>query len=95
MLEWVHVNKNDEVAIELLRKQFKFSVLDLQDVPPPVQRPKVVARDGYVFMILLYPHYDKQSRDVRTTEVDFFISENRLVTVNADGYEPLAHLFQH
>ncbi len=79
----------------MLRKAYRFSELDLAEVPPPVQRPKVVSRDGYIFMILLYPYYDKKIRDVRTTEVDFFISENRLVTVNADGYPPLAELFRH
>ena len=61
---------------------------------PPIQRPKVVPRDGYLFMILLYPIYDRKTRQIGATEVDFFISRDRLVTVNTDGYEPLKDLFE-
>lgn len=93
-IEWVFVDRNKQGDTDVLRKKYRFSVLDLDEVPPPVQRPKVVARDGYIFMILLYPFYDKKTRDVRTTEVDFFITEERLVTVNADRYAPLSDLFR-
>lgn len=79
--------------MERLRKAYGFHAPDLNEVLPPLQRPKVVARDGYIFMILHYPLYDPKTRDVFTTEVDFFITEDRLVTVNVDGYAPLKQLF--
>lgn len=93
-LEWVFVTRNRPNDVEELRRRYRFHPLDLRDIPPPMQRPKLVARDGYVFMILLYPIFDRKSRQIRTTEVDFFISRDRLVTVNVDGYEPLKKLFE-
>ncbi|HWQ99285.1 MAG TPA: magnesium transporter CorA family protein [Candidatus Methylomirabilis sp.] len=93
-LEWVFVTRNQPDDMNELRRRYHFHPLDLRDVIPPLQRPKVVARNGYLFMILLYPIYDKKLRRVRATEVDFFISPTRLVTVNVDGYEPLKDLFE-
>lgn len=87
------MDKNRPQDVEDLRRIYKYNAIDLKDVPPPVQRPKVIARDGYIFMILLYPMFDAETREVRATEVDFFISANRLVTVNGDGFEPLVQMF--
>lgn len=88
------MNENRPAAMEQLRKKYGYHAPDLDEVLPPLQRPKVVARDGYIFMILHYPLYDPKTRDVYTTEVDFFITENRLVTVNVDNYAPLKNLFE-
>lgn len=92
-LEWIHVTSTDKGTVERLRKQFAYHPLDLRDVQPPLQRPKVVLRDGYLFMILLYPVFDRQTHEVRVSEVDFFISRDRLVTINTDNLAPLKALF--
>ncbi|MCL4732300.1 magnesium transporter CorA family protein [Patescibacteria group bacterium] len=93
-LEWFHATSNKAEVIDKLRTKFRFHPIDLRDVQPPIQRPKVVARDGYIFMILLYPFFDKDTHEIRISEVDFFISKNYLVTVNTDGLTPLRKLFQ-
>lgn len=93
-LEWVFVTRNSPDDVNELRRRYRYHPLDLRDILPPVQRPKVVARDGYVFMILLFPMFDRKTRVIKATEVDFFISPERLITVNVDGYEPLKSLFE-
>lgn len=92
-LEWVFVDRNRPVEMNELRRQFRYRADDLKEILPPLQQPKIVSRDGYLFMILLYPIYEHASREVRATEVDFFISEDRLVTVNVDGFTPIKQLF--
>lgn len=93
-LEWFHATSNAPEVIERLRSKFRFHPIDLRDVKPPIQRPKVVAREDYIFMILLYPFFDKQTHEIRISEVDFFISRNFLVTVNTDNLAPIRKLFQ-
>lgn len=93
-LEWVFVTRNSPDDINELRRRYRYHPLDLRDILPPIQRPKVVTRDGYVFMILLFPMFDRKTRVIKATEVDFFISPERLITVNVDGYEPLKSLFE-
>jgi magnesium transporter len=92
--EWVFVTRNASNDINELRRRYRYHPLDLRDIQPPIQRPKVISRDGYIFMILLYPFFDRKRRVIKTTEVDFFISHDRIVTVNTDGYPPLKDLFE-
>jgi len=92
-LEWTHISSTNKDTVEKLRKQFAFHPLDLRDVQPPIQRPKVVVRDGYLFMILLYPVFDRASYEIHVSEVDFFISKDRLVTINTDNLAPIKTLF--
>lgn len=91
---WVHSSSNQKREIAALGKRYGFLSLDLQETLPPLQRPKLVVRDGYLFMILLYPVFNRKTGTVFTSEVDFFISQNRLVTINNDGLVPLAELFE-
>lgn len=79
--------------MQQLEKRFRLHPLDLRDSMPPLQRPKLVVRDDYIFMILLYPVFDRRTRTIHSSEVDFFVSPNRLITVNADGLAPLRRIF--
>jgi magnesium transporter len=91
---WVNVLKPEERQIEYLKKKFHFHSLDLKDCLPPLQRPKLEIRSNYLFMILLFPVYNRQTKAVFSSEVDFFISENCLVTVHSNELSPLINLFE-
>ncbi len=91
-LEWVHVSDNQLKEINFLKKEFGFHPIDLKETLPPLQRHKLVLREDYLFMILLYPVFDKQTKTIYTSEVDFFISPNRLVTVNKDGLPAISRM---
>ena len=92
-LEWTHVSSTNKETIAKLRTLYRFHPLDLRDIEPPLQRPKVVVRDGYLFMILLYPVFDKKTKELRVSEVDFFIAKDHLITVNTDHLQALDSLF--
>ena len=90
---WIHLRTNDEAAVAALRERFGFHELDLKDVLPPLQRPKVVSREGYLFMIFLFPYYNPARRDIVITEIDFFIGRDFIVSVNGrDEFAPLRDL---
>lgn len=90
---WVNVTKNSEKETEYLRKKFGFHELDLKDCLPPLQRPKLVVRPEYLFMILLFPVFDKKTKVLHASEVDFFITKKTLVTVNNNELPPLREIF--
>lgn len=90
---WINVTKNGEKELEYFRKKFGFLDLDLKDCLPPLQRPKLVARPNYLFMILLFPVFDRKTRVLRASEVDFFITPNTLITVNPKEVVPLQEIF--
>ncbi|MDQ7814814.1 MAG: magnesium transporter CorA family protein [Patescibacteria group bacterium] len=91
---WLHLENNTSKEAEYLRKRYDYHPIDLKEILPPLQRPKLVLRDDYLFMILLFPIFNRFDGTIRTSEVDFFISPNRLVTVNADKIPSINYLYR-
>lgn len=81
-LLWVNVTKQQEAELNALKKRFGFLDADLQECLPPFQRPKIVKRPGYLFLVLHWPVFDRETKRLGFTEIDFFVSENFLVTVH-------------
>lgn len=92
---WTNITRADKKEMDFLKSNFNFQGLDLEDCPPPNQRPKLISRNKYLFMILQFPVYNEKTRRIYATEVDFFISGDYIVTVN-DGAQllPLQEFFR-
>ncbi len=92
-MRWTHFERASDKELRVLRDDYGFHPVDVSEIPPPLQRPKVVSRDGYIFMILPFPKFDYRTRIITASEVDFFISKDKLVTVNPDGLPAIQHVF--
>jgi len=93
-LTWIMAKKNDPRTLKALRDSFNYHQVDLADTAPPVQRQKLVERDKYLFMILQYPVFNRETRIITSAEVDFYIEPDRLVTVDSVGLAPLQDLYR-
>jgi magnesium transporter len=91
--KWINVQNNGEKEIKYLEKEFDFHPLDLKDCLPPLQRPKLVVRENYLFMILLFPVFDRETKILHASEVDFFLAPRALVTVHVNELTPLQDIF--
>jgi len=92
-LRWINITKQGKPEIEWLRKNFKFDELALKDCFPPNQRPKVNEYENYIFMILQFPVYNNKTGETESSEIEFFISENYLITVHINTIAPISKLF--
>jgi len=92
-LEWVLVSSNQKPEVQWLRRTYDLHQLDLKAVMPPLQRPRIVVRDEYIFLILLYPVFDKKTRTIYASEVDLIVTPNRLITINADELPTIRKFF--
>ena len=94
-LSWVYIEKPTRGEIDYLAQHYSFHPLDLDDVLSRVQRPKIDEYEDYLFMVLHFPVFNKESRATTPSEVDIFISENYLVTVHCAGdMKPLSKFFK-
>jgi magnesium transporter len=94
-LTWFYIEKPTSNEVAFLAQRFKFHPLDLDDVLSRIQRPKIDEYEDYLFMVLHFPVFDKQNHITRPSEVDIFIGENYVVTVQCSGdLKPLAKFFQ-
>lgn len=92
-VRWVFLSKNTVREIDYLRQNFKFHPLDLDDCLSPAQRPKLDEYERYLFLVMTFPYYDREQREILASEVNFFIGPDYLVTVTDGKLLPLLKLF--
>lgn len=92
-LLWVNVPEQSEKELHKLQKKFGFDQNDIRESLPPFQRAKIIKRDHYYFMVLHFPVFDRDTRRLGFTEVDFFLSSNLLVTVHNNRLTILDNFF--
>lgn len=93
-ITWFNITNNSEKEINYLEQYFDFNPLDLKDCLPPTQRPKLVNRGKYIFVILLFPVYDRKTGEIKPTEIDIFITPTSIITVHANKYVPVKKFFE-
>ncbi|MCX6012251.1 MAG: magnesium/cobalt transporter CorA [Chloroflexi bacterium] len=91
---WVNIEKPTERETEYLAKNYPFHALDLDDCLSRTQRPKIDKYDDYLFIVLHFPVYDKQSRVTTASQVSVFLGEDYLITLHSGELKPLAELYK-
>src|SRR3989344_994242 len=93
-LVWVDVGKQTKKDLLLLQKRFGFCDSDVEESLPPFQRAKIVQRPDYYFMVLHFPVFDRETRRLGFTEIDFFLSSDYLVTVHDSKLLTITNFFE-
>jgi magnesium transporter len=94
-LTWVHLDapRSDEAGE--LAERFGWHPLDIEDVLSKRQRPKIdeYTDEGYLFVVLHFPVYDKAVQRLNAAELDIFVGQNYLVTLPNVELLPVTRLF--
>ncbi len=91
---WHHLAANDEAAIRYLRDRFSFKAAHVADCAAPPLRPKIEFTADYVFIVLLFPVYNRQNGLISQREIDVFIDKNYLVTLAPPDVAPIKDFVQ-
>ena len=80
----------------LLQERYGWHPLDIEDVLSRRQRPKIdeYAEDGYLFVVLHFPVYDKTVQRLNAAELDVFVGQDYLVTLPNVELLPVTRLFR-
>jgi magnesium transporter len=94
-LTWIHLDAPDSETAAMLAERFGWHPLDVEDVMSRRQRPKVddYADEGYLFVVLHFPVYDRTVQRLNAAELDAFIGPDYLVTLPTVRLRPLDGLF--
>jgi magnesium transporter len=94
-LTWIHLDSPTLEEAELLQRRFGWHALDIEDVMSRRQRPKIdeYADEGYLFVVLHFPVYDKTIQRLNAAELDTFIGQDYLVTLPTVELLPVTRLF--
>lgn len=91
-LTWITIDKPTAKQLNWIRQNFKFRKEDLNECTPILQRPKMNVRENYLFMILQFPYYDRRTAEIKSSEIDFFITENTIITFHTGNLEPILEI---
>ncbi len=90
---WTNIEQPTPEDIEVLRRNYNFHPLDLEDCLSKIERPKIDEYEDYLFIVMHFPVYDADQLISRPSEVDFFIGSGYLVTVHDGILKPIYQLF--
>jgi magnesium transporter len=94
-LQWIDIRQPTPTEMTDLRRTFPFHPLTLEDCLSKVQRPKLddYTEEGYIFLVLHFPIFNKQTRHTNPAEVDIFVGRGYVVTVHDGQLKPLIQTF--
>lgn len=92
-LRWINIEAPGPREIAWLDEEFPFHELDLEDVQSRRQRPKVDDYPDYLFVVLHFPWYDKDSQRLFPAELNAFIGRDYLITLPNAPLKPVSTLF--
>jgi magnesium transporter len=92
---WVNADNPDVETATELAERFGWHPLDVEDIVSKRQRPKIddYEDDGYLFVVLHFPVYDKAVQRLNAGELDVFIGADYLVTIPNRELLPVTRLF--
>jgi len=92
-LRWIDIVNPGSEEIEWLRTNFRFHNLHFQAVAEAQHRTHIDEGDGYDFIVLLFPVYDRAAQEIIPGEVDFFVGRDFLITVHYNQIHTLKTFF--
>lgn len=92
-LTWVNIEGVDEDSLKLLKDNYHFHPLDLEDIQTETQTPKLDVYKNYLFLVLHVPQWNHEDRRVTSQQIDFFITDNALISVQHHKNKDLQALF--
>jgi magnesium transporter len=93
-LRWINIDEPRLADRAWLAEEFGFHELDLEDVASHNQRPKVDAYPDYLFIVMQFARYDKESGRLHAAELDVFVGPNYVITLPNEEILPLPSLFE-
>ncbi len=97
---WLDMNKPTDEELALLDDVFAFHPLAIEDTISYSQRPKIESynhigdafKQGYFYMVIHGPDLATFREDLRTKELDMFVSERYLVTIHEEPHRSVTDL---
>lgn len=92
-LTWVDIKNPAENDVIWLKKNFNLHPLIPKELLPPMDFPKIENFGDYLFIVVFYPFFDKETFQTIPFELDIIVSENYIITSHYKDIVPLKAIF--
>src|SRR6476469_778345 len=93
-LRWYNIERPRPADRAWLEERFEFHPLDYEDVFSRNQRAKIDEYDGYLFIVLHFPRFDKHVGRLNAAELDLFVGRDFVITMPNEPLQPVDYLFE-
>ncbi|EKD89310.1 MAG: hypothetical protein ACD_34C00121G0002 [uncultured bacterium] len=91
---WITIEQPSKEALQYLKTNFNFHVLDYEDIVATTHRSKIDKYPDYVFMIMLFPLLQHKTHTIHSGEIDFFLGKDYLITIHRGDVPTFVDMFQ-
>ncbi len=92
-LTWIDIKAPTEGDLNWVKENFKLHPLVLKELLPHIDHPKIEKFDDYLFIVLFYPFFDKETFRTIPFELDIIISKKYIITSHYKDIVPLKAIF--
>lgn len=92
-LTWINIDKLDNEALKFLKDNYQFHHLDYEDLQGEAQTPKIDVYKNYLFIIFQFPHWNPETKKVISNELDVFIGDDYLITIQHSKTKEMKNFF--
>ncbi len=89
------IKDKNSAEIKYLKKNFNPHHINLEDCINNGQRPKIDVYKDHLFLVMLYPLYNRKTGEMMAAEIDFFVSKNYIITVHDNKLQSMHRYFNH
>lgn len=93
-ITWIDYINPKEHNISDLRENFNFHPLNIQECLGVSHRSEINIYNDYIFFILLFPIYNKKTREIISGEIKFFITKDHLITIHRHEFQIFDEFFK-
>lgn len=93
-IRWIHIEAPRTADRDWLESNYDFHQLDYEDVYSRNNRSKLDQYDDYVFIVLQFPMFEKETGRILTAELDLFMGADYLITLPTIPLPPLASMYE-
>ena len=92
-LTWIDIKGPTSPDMEHLKNNFNLHPLVLKEIMPQIDYPKIENYGDYLFLVIFYPFFDKETSSTLPFELDIVIGKNFFITNHYRDILPLSALF--
>jgi len=92
-ITWIDIQNPTEEDKEFLKKNYRLHPLVLEELTTPSPRPTVEHNPNYLFMVLYYPIYNKETKETFSRELDIIVTKNTIITAHFETILPVKRIF--
>lgn len=93
-ITWLNITTPNREAVKFLREEYHIAPGILKEFIPAIKRPKVEDYGNYLFAVIHFPVFNRETRKTNSTELDIILFKNTLITSHRDRLPELKRIFE-